>query len=457
MLFDSVVEPRNRCDTGVNPFSAGNQRCAAPKWRPDLLVGEAGSVTILVAVAIAAILGIIGLAIDVGQLRLAKQRLQTTADAAALAGALELRFCAGTANCSVLTAAAQDALTENAFTGSTLLTNCAAGSTTSLTITVNNGPCALGSANPHNGNLGYVETVISQPQPTYFVRILGITSVLIQARAEASPASSHNCVYTLGASGTDILINGSGNLTMQSCGVVDDSSASQALLVNGSAHVLARSIGIVGHYQVNGSVVLKPTPNVGITSVSDPLASLPSPTFSANSCQANPSINGSGSFSIGPAIAGGTVCYKGLTINGTPNVTLSPGLYIIDGAVVLNGSGSITGTGVTLYFPSGGSYTDNGSETLNLTAPTSGTYDGILFYQDRSNKQQVIFNGSSNSSINGIFYAPSASVTINGSGSTTWYTSLIFGSLTFNGSGTIKDYSTINLSSPLNSGAVLTQ
>ena len=74
-----------------------------------------------------------GLAIDVGQLRLAKQQLQMTADAAALAGALELSSCGGSANCSVLKAAAQDALTENNLGASTLLTDgSAAGHVLSL-------------------------------------------------------------------------------------------------------------------------------------------------------------------------------------------------------------------------------------------------------------------------------------------------------------------------------------
>lgn len=43
---------------------------------------DTGSVAITVAVSLTAILGIMGLAIDVGQLRLAQQRLQMTAGAA---------------------------------------------------------------------------------------------------------------------------------------------------------------------------------------------------------------------------------------------------------------------------------------------------------------------------------------------------------------------------------------
>jgi len=90
-------------------------------FRSGLLADESGSVTILVAISLITTLGIMGLAIDVGQLRLAKQQLQMTADAAALAGALELSSCGGSANCSVLKAAAQDALTENNLGASTFV------------------------------------------------------------------------------------------------------------------------------------------------------------------------------------------------------------------------------------------------------------------------------------------------------------------------------------------------
>jgi Flp pilus assembly protein TadG len=448
------------CDVPKPPSPNGSNRYSATRLRTlsSFCREDTGSVAITVAVCLTAILSIMGLAIDVGQLRLAKQRLQMTADAAALAGALELSSCGATSNCTALTTAAQSSLTENGLTGSVLLKNCAAGSSTQLTITVNNGPCALGSANADNGDTRFVETVISQPHSTYFIGVLGIKSVVITARAEAALAASKYCVYTLGTSGTDILLNGSANFTMQNCSVVDDSTSPQALLMNGPTQLNAKAIGIVGNYLLNGGTV-SPTPTTGISAVGDPLSSLVAPTFTAGSCLANPVVNGSVTRTLGPAVAGGTVCYNGLTVNGGPTVTLTPGLYIINGAFISNMSsaGSISGTGVTFYFPVGGSYTDNGSGTLNLSAPLSGTYNGILFDQARSNTQQMTFNGSATSTLQGIFYLPSASLLLNGSVNTTLYTSLVVNSLTLNGSGTLKDYALVNHSSPLLSGAVLAQ
>jgi hypothetical protein len=56
----------------------------------------------MVAISLVPIFGMMGLAIDVGQLRFANLRLQMPANAAASAGALELNTCGATADGSAL-------------------------------------------------------------------------------------------------------------------------------------------------------------------------------------------------------------------------------------------------------------------------------------------------------------------------------------------------------------------
>ena len=62
-----------------------------------------------------------------------------------------------------------------------------------------------------------------------------------------------------------------------------------------------------------------------------------------------------------------------------------------------------------------------GQCTVNLTAPTSGTYAGILFYQDRnitsSSNNQI--NGSSNPNMVGSFYFPTTPLLITGGSNNT--------------------------------------
>ncbi len=52
--------------------------------------GESGQTMIMVAILLPVMLGVSGLALDVGSLYSHKRRMQTAADAAALAGALEV-------------------------------------------------------------------------------------------------------------------------------------------------------------------------------------------------------------------------------------------------------------------------------------------------------------------------------------------------------------------------------
>ena len=104
---------------------------------------ESGQAVVIGVVSLMAVLPCVGLAIDVGQFRFQQQRMQAAVDAAALAGAIEVSSCAGTANCTALQTAAQQALVENGFTGSTLKKQCAAVAN-GLTLVVNNGPCSLG-------------------------------------------------------------------------------------------------------------------------------------------------------------------------------------------------------------------------------------------------------------------------------------------------------------------------
>jgi Flp pilus assembly protein TadG len=389
-----------------------------------ILRDESGQTLIFVALSMTCILGFVGLATDVGTLFHAKRNVQIAADAAAIAGAAELPY--GTTD---MTTAAQDASAQNGFTNGS----------NNVVVTVNTPP----QAGVYKGVAGYVEAIVTQPQPTFFMKLFKRTSMTVAARAVASNGASNGCIYTLGTSGTDILMNGNVDLTATSCSIIDDSSnASQALLANGNVTLDAQSIGVVGGVLSNGGNSITPTPVTGIVPVSNPLAFETPP--------ANPGGCVSMTYQSNATVPQG--CYSSLTINGSPTVTLSSGVFYITGAMTVNGTPTVNGTGVTIYLASSSaSFTDNGNTTLNLSAPTSGAYNGILFYQNPSDTNTLTMNGSSSSTLKGIFYAPTANLVLNGSGSTDFYTSFVVGSLTFNGTGTLLDYASINGGSPLTS------
>jgi hypothetical protein len=56
---------------------------------------------------------------------------------------------------------------------------------------------------------------------------------------------------------------------------------------------------------------------------------------------------------------------------------------------------------------------------VNLSAATSGTWQGIVFYQDRDavNPPAVTITGNGNTQIGGVLYAPNATINVSGNGS----------------------------------------
>ena len=103
-------------------------------------------------------------------------------------------------------------------------------------------------------------------------------------------------------------------------------------------------------------------------------------------------------------------------------MTFDPGIHIFDGAALtIQGSANVDGTGgVTLYWSENGGVNDGidiaGGATVNMSAPTSGVYAGILIYQDRNTAPGVThkLTGGSTMNLDGIIYAPSTDVEFSG-------------------------------------------
>ncbi len=138
--------------------------------------------------------------------------------------------------------------------------------------------------------------------------------------------------------------------------------------------------------------------------------------------------------------------YGGISINGNQAIVFNPGLYILGGGgLSINGNTStMAGTGVTFYNTTGLSgYKTiklNGNTQENLSAPTSGSLQGILFFQDRSiptSGAGSIINGNSASTFDGALYFPTTDVTYNGNSSLNGYTILVAYDILWNGNSTV--------------------
>jgi len=395
------------------------------RWK-EIGRGEEGSTLVITALGMVVILAFAGLAIDIGALRYAKHHLQSAADAAAVAGALEISACSGTSNCTALQNAAKSALTENGLSGSAILTNCSGTAGGGLTIMVNNPPCTNGTSDPNNGKTNYVEVVASATQPTYFGRVFGIKNLSISARAEAMQTPNPNCIFALDPTGGNAITVDLLSSMSSTCGIVDESSASNALSCNLLAAISAPQISVVGGVQ-SFLCSISPTPKTGVAvpSPADPLANLPKPSVPACGTSTSSPYHGSASQL---SISGTAVLYPdksycgGIYLQPAANVTFMPGTYVLQssggpGGLTINLLSNVSGAGVTFY-----NYGPHGGITLlapsitmggvNLVAPSTGTYACILFFQDPQNSDGANIIGSPdwNTVLQGTYYFPSAKV-----------------------------------------------
>jgi Putative Flp pilus-assembly TadE/G-like len=352
--------------------------------------GEAGQALVFVALLLVVLTSVMGLGIDMGYLRYQKGRIHAAADAAAIAGAAEVLY-------TDVTVAAKAASAADGFTD---LTN-------GVTVTVNHGPLS----GPHTGDTNYVEAIVAQSQPTFFMRVLGVNSVPLSARSVAL-GSSPNCIYGLGTSGNSLNLAFLAFVQVMNCGVVSDANLSGLF-----SFLNASSVGLHGSNNCLACTI-NPTPQTGIPSASDPFASHIAPT--AGSCAAHPTQT---VITTTTTLSQGTYC-GGIKLLGG-HATFNPGVYILNGGGLVMtsaGGGVATGTGVTFYNTGTGpgacttcygginSFFTFGS---SLTAPTAGAYAGILFFQDPANPQQANFDvdGSSGTrSLTGAYYFPDATV-----------------------------------------------
>lgn len=214
----------------------------------------------------------------------------------------------------------------------------------------------------------------------------------------------------------------------------------------------------------NGSIVLNPGQYQNGGGSGNSLSITGNTTVTMNSGQytfCGP-VNLSGNTSTATLSPG--FYYGGISINGNQALKFNPGVYILGGGgLSINGNtSSMTGTGVTFYNTTGlGGYKQiklNGNTQVNLSAPTTGSLQGILFYQDPSvtGGAGSTINGNSSSTFDGALYFPTTTLTYNGNSSLSGYTIVVAYDIVWNGNSTIgNNYSSLASGSPIKSGLLV--
>jgi Flp pilus assembly protein TadG len=399
-----------------------------------LLSDSRGNVLVLSALAMPLMIGAAGLAMDTVQLTLIQRQLQRQADSAALAGAL---------------ARAQGAAASPAATSSITRDSMVALSKAPV---IENGP----TKGSYAGNTGAVRVVIESTQTQVFADMFRDKPATLRVEATAASMTNGNyCVVSLEKSAA-VGINLQGNAGVDmGCGLATNSKGSPAVTTGGSSTVKVSHVAAVGglkssvNYSANTVLLPYAIPQ------KDPYASLPTPTVPAG-CSAQLNVQPNAVMNV--SNPSGTACYRGMNIKGT--VTFASGTYIIDGgSVSLGAQAVVNGTGVTFILTSATAASNassvatldmNGGARVNLTATTSGTYAGVLFYQDRRAAAGTTntVNGNAVSKFQGGFYFASQDLSFSGdSGMTTDCVQLVSRRVTFIGNTRI-----VNVC-PVDSGA----
>jgi Flp pilus assembly protein TadG len=390
-----------------------------PLWKD-----QRGSIAVMTAVCLIVLTGFLGFAIDAGSWEVARRGMQGAADGAAYSAES-----AYVATSTTLTPAAEainvvtqaEGITAQlGYVGGASVLNSpgAQNGATLVTVTVNQPP----KSGPNTGIATAIEVIVTQPQPRIFSGLYQAADPAVSARAVAAkkPGSGNGCVLALnngGAGAGTITVHGTGDLNAPNCDIAANSTSNTPIAMNGKNALIttpcAATAGGSPGDTGTGTLDLTNPKCTSITTGSptaDPYASVTPPATAPGPCIALPATN--------KAVTG--ECFTSVNITTTYN--FPSGVYYIAGNFSISGGATVTNSpgGVTfiIYKPGVLSITGNGNTTF--TAPTSGTYKGIVFFGDRAGTPALVnqIAGTVNVSITGAIYFPKETFSDLGTSST---------------------------------------
>ena len=423
------------------------------------LLKERGQSLIIIALAAVGLFAFTALAVDGGMVFSDRRHSQNASDTAALAAALARAR--GNANWEQV---GLDRAQVNEYSG-------ASGSTVEVYL------CSDANATctnlPAGAESQYVQVRITSTVKLFFARIIGWQQVTNHTEAiaratlpEVTPwfdgkalvSTMEGCrssddpydPFTVGGNGTTI-INDSGIFVNSICDpAFTDNGNSNSVTTDEGVCVVG---GVPGQDGLPGSVNgINPPPDGNCGSQIDPSKyQLPNPV-----CSEPGSITGSGgNYEAWPGYfpTSGNQTFPNVSPSGT--LKLHKGIYCLNKGISLNGTWTITtdlnnndlhdsdSEGVFFYIP-GGDVTFNGGSNMEIHAISSLVDDfpeqflNYLIYVPPSNEATVTITGNNGSIFTGTILAPTAHVTLNGSGNSFSLDTQIIGyDLTITGGGYI--------------------
>jgi Putative Flp pilus-assembly TadE/G-like len=364
----------------------------ALSWLKDLFSSERGNVLVVGAAAMPLLIASAAFAIDTIQVSVWKRQLQRAADSSAIAGAYALSLGDDTHD------AIHRDLDKNAFPVLTQEEAIAVG--------------------PRLGFNQTVRVTLTATHATPFMSIFTNRAQTLVADATAAiDVNGTFCMFSLyNGTSPGIDVNGNANVNL-SCGMKANCTGTDCVTSGGSSSITASPIAAVGGLKGNSNNFVQPTTLQPYSAPqADPFAYLPDPAPNASTCAANGVLTESTNFTN----LGENPCFTGISISPSASKTIPSTVKTVTvygGDIDLKGD--LTATGTTFIMTgAGGAAGDlkiNSQANLVLTAPSSGTYKGVLFYRDRrASNLEMKINGGASSHLTGALYFPTSDITYAG-------------------------------------------
>jgi len=399
----------------------------------SLLSCQSGNVMAIAAASMPLLIGAAAIGVDTIQVTLAKRELQRAADASALAGAYAL----------VQSKPAADAVDKDLALNNRI--------TLSTTRVVQNAP----TTGSYSGNARAVRVVLTASRSTPFMGFFNRTTQTVSAEATAAWVYNGKFCMIAKESGnaTGITFTGSTNVNL-GCGVATNSTSATAIVAAGNADVTASPVAAVGNVPsssgyASGTVLLPYSPVQ-----TDPFEGLANPAPPANCKTGTFNVKNNGADTL-VETSTNVICYESYDFKGTYDFGSNKTIYVAGGNLGFNANANITCVHCTFVLtgPIGTTAAQatatpiatlnmHGSAVLDVSAANTGTYSGLLMYQDprATAGNFVSINGNSASTFVGGFYFPRADITFNGNtGMHTECIQLIARRLTFSGNSSITN------------------
>jgi Flp pilus assembly protein TadG len=411
-----------------------------------------GAVAIHMALIFIAMLGMVGLATDIGFVMYTHRQMQVAADAAAFSAAMAK----STGHPAFATEANAVAGQDGFVTG-----------TNGVTVTVNNPPVSPPAGAADAADQTAVQVIITQPQTLPLVSLLYSGAFTLGVQAVATAGGGGGCAWQLSSSANPgVTISNGATVNLKQCGLTTCSTGSTALSMSGGTNLnitdksgnpsssypvsVAGGASITNGAQINGNqTCLAPTCKASqgpCAATADPYNSVTMPTMPSG-CSLGTQQNYGYNKNL-QTINPGVWC-NGVSFTSSAQIKLNPGVYwvkggtfSVGGAVVMNGTGVtivFTGTANDGYNPpyATASIGNGANVTLSAPLPSSGlATQGIVFFGDRSapSSNTSNFGGGASMDITGAIYLPTQTVQFtNGISNPSGCTQLIAGIIQFSG------------------------